>query len=34
MVVVKLASHPVASAAFTQATTLKAWAALAGAVRQ
>ena len=34
MVVVKLASHPVASASFTQATTLKAWAALAGAVRQ
>jgi CubicO group peptidase (beta-lactamase class C family) len=34
MVVIKLASHPVAGAAFTHATTLKAWAALAQAVRQ
>ena len=34
MVVVKLASHPVAGAGFTHATTLKAWAALAQAVRQ
>lgn len=33
MVVVKLSSHPVASAAFTHALTLKAWAALAQAVR-
>lgn len=33
MVVVKLSSHPVASAAFTHALTLKAWAALADAVR-
>jgi CubicO group peptidase (beta-lactamase class C family) len=33
MVVVKLSSHPVAGAAFTQALTLKAWAALADAVR-
>jgi CubicO group peptidase (beta-lactamase class C family) len=34
MVVIKLASHPVAGAGFTHATTLKAWAALAQAVRQ
>jgi hypothetical protein len=34
MVVVKLSSHPVASAAFTHGTTLKAWAALAQAVRE
>ncbi len=34
MVVVKLASHPVAGAGFTHATTLRAWAALAQAVRQ
>ena len=34
MVVVKLASHPVAGAGFTHAMTLKAWAALAQAVRQ
>jgi len=34
MVVVKLSSHPVASAAFTHAHTLKAWEALAQAVRQ
>lgn len=34
MVVVKLSSHPVASAAFTHALTLKAWAALAQAVRR
>ncbi|MBV8618074.1 MAG: serine hydrolase [Curvibacter sp.] len=33
MVVVKLSSHPVPGAAFTHATTLKAWAALAKAVR-
>lgn len=33
MVVVKLSSHPVAGAAFTHPTTLKAWAALAKAVR-
>jgi CubicO group peptidase (beta-lactamase class C family) len=33
MVVIKLSSHPVAGAAFTHATTLKAWAALAKAVR-
>jgi CubicO group peptidase (beta-lactamase class C family) len=33
MVVVKLSSHPVAGAGFTQALTLKAWAALAQAVR-
>lgn len=33
MVVVKLSSHPVASAAFTHAYTLKAWDALASAVR-
>lgn len=33
MVVVKLSSHPVAGAAFTHALTLKAWAALADAVR-
>lgn len=34
MVVVKLSSHPVASAAPTHGLTLKAWDALAGAVRQ
>jgi len=34
MVVVKLSSHPVASAGFTHALTLRAWAALAQAVRQ
>jgi CubicO group peptidase (beta-lactamase class C family) len=34
MVVIKLGSHPVASAGFTHAMTLKAWAALAQAVRQ
>lgn len=34
MVVIKLASHPVAGAGFTHATTLKAWAALAQAARQ
>ena len=34
MVVVKLASHPVAGAGFTHAMTLRAWAALAQAVRQ
>jgi CubicO group peptidase (beta-lactamase class C family) len=34
MVVVKLASHPVAGAGFTHAMTLKAWAALAQAVKQ
>ena len=34
MVVVKLSSHPVAGAGFTHALTLKAWAALAQAVRQ
>jgi hypothetical protein len=34
MVVVKLSSHPVAGAGFTQALTLRAWAALAQAVRQ
>ena len=34
MVVVKLSSHPVPGAAFTHATTLKAWAALANAVRE
>ncbi len=34
MVIVKLSSHPVASAAATQALTLKAWAALAQAVRR
>jgi len=34
MVVVKLSSHPVASAGFTHPLTLKAWAALAQAVRQ
>jgi len=34
MVVVKLSSHPVASAAATQALTLKAWSALAQAVRR
>lgn len=34
MVVVKLSSHPVASAAFTHALTLKAWAALAQAVQR
>jgi CubicO group peptidase (beta-lactamase class C family) len=34
MVVVKLASHPVAGAGFSHAMTLKAWAALAQAVRQ
>lgn len=34
MVVVKLSSHPVAGAAFTHALTLRAWAALADAVRE
>lgn len=34
MVVVKLSSHPVAGAAFTHPLTLRAWAALAQAVRQ
>ena len=34
MVVVKLSSHPVASAAFTHALTLKAWAVLAQAVQR
>ena len=34
MVVVKLSSHPVAAAGFTHALTLKAWAALAEAVRR
>ena len=34
MVVVKLSSHPVAGAGFTHPLTLKAWAALADAVRQ
>jgi CubicO group peptidase (beta-lactamase class C family) len=34
MVVIKLSSHPVASAAFTHPLTLKAWEALAQAVRQ
>ena len=34
MVVVKLASHPVAGAGFTHPMTLRAWAALAQAVRQ
>jgi CubicO group peptidase (beta-lactamase class C family) len=34
MVVVKLSSHPVAGAGFTHPTTLKAWAALAKAVRE
>ena len=34
MVVVKLASHPVAGAGFTHAMTLKVWAALAQAVKQ
>lgn len=34
MVVIKLSSHPVASAAFTHPLTLKAWAALAQAVRR
>jgi CubicO group peptidase (beta-lactamase class C family) len=34
MVVVKLSGHPVAGAALTQALTLKAWAALAEAVRR
>jgi CubicO group peptidase (beta-lactamase class C family) len=34
MVVVKLASHPVAGAGFTHPMTLKAWAALAQAVAQ
>ena len=34
MVVVKLSSHPVAGAGFTHPLTLKAWAALAQAVRQ
>ncbi|WP_233259524.1 serine hydrolase [Ramlibacter sp. WS9] len=34
MVVVKLSSHPVAGAGFTHPLTLKAWDALAGAVRQ
>lgn len=33
MVVVKLSSHPVAGTGFTHALTLKAWAALADAVR-
>lgn len=34
LVVVKLSAHPVAGAGFTHPTTLKAWAALAQAVRQ
>ena len=34
MVVVKLSSHPVAGAGFTHPLTLKAWAALAQAVRE
>lgn len=34
MVVVKLASHPVAGAGFTHPMTLRAWAALAQAVKQ
>lgn len=34
MVVVKLSSHPVAGAGFTHALTLRAWEALAAAVRQ
>ncbi len=34
MVIVKLSSHPVASAAATHALTLKAWSALAQAVRR
>ena len=34
MVVVKLSSHPVAGAGFTHPLTLKAWSALAQAVRQ
>ncbi len=34
MVVVKLASHPVAGAGFTHAMTLRVWAALAQALRQ
>ena len=34
MVVVKLSSHPVAGAGFTHAYTLKAWDALAKAVKQ
>lgn len=34
MVVVKLSSHPVAGAGYTHPLTLKAWAALAQAVRQ
>lgn len=34
MVVIKLASHPIASAGPTHAMTLKAWAALAQAVKQ
>jgi hypothetical protein len=34
MVVVKLSSHPVAGAAFSHPLTLRAWAALAQAVRQ
>ena len=34
MVVIKLSSHPVAGAAFTHPLTLKAWAALAQAVRR
>ena len=33
VVVVKLASHPVAAAGLTHPTTLKAWAALAKAVQ-
>lgn len=33
MVVIKLSSHPMAAAAYTHALTLKAWAALADAVR-
>lgn len=34
LVVVKLSSHPVAGAGFTHPLTLRAWAALAQAVRQ
>lgn len=34
MVVIKLSSHPVAGASFTHPLTLKAWAALAQAVRR
>jgi hypothetical protein len=34
MVVVKLSGHPVAGAGFTHPLTLKAWAALAEAVKK